>query len=434
MPALAPPPDTKRKKLPSTPKAPSQTAPRDERHWMEKLSRSGYFLGAVLLHLVIFLIVATWVIFKAPPPPPDDFDKTYVAPSQPPPPPPSTPQQTMQVPSHVVAPSLIRSDNAQMPSFNIPMPNLTPSVTVDDKLTKIVMTAPKTSTGLATRLPTIMSTEGKWGRTVENIKESGGDPKNVVATFPVYLASYADGDWACNVHLDENGQIDAGSLPDLISKMNEWSHSQLKGTVIPTPLAIGSPDLIAKMPPFIFFTGHKDFILTPEEVSNLAKYLQNGGAIWGDNALAGEGSRFDIAFRREMRRVIPDVDKQFENLPLTHEIFTKSWFPMTEVPKGMNYSQEPLQHIDIDGKLAVIYTPNDYSDLLFMDILPGDRTYQWYRPTPPSKLFTSGFFGVYAGDFFRNFNLPACLEAHHLGMNIIAHLLVRFDKDLLLTN
>ncbi len=36
---------------------------------------------------------------------------------------------------------------------------------------------------------------------------------------------------------------------------------------------------MSKMPPFIFFTGHKDFVLTDDEVHNLQAYLQNGGAI-----------------------------------------------------------------------------------------------------------------------------------------------------------
>ena len=90
--------------------------------------------------------------------------------------------------------------------------------------------------------------------------------------------------------------------------------------------------------------------------------LQIGGCIWGDNALAGRGSRFDVAFRREMKRVVPDLDKNFEPVDLTYDIFTKSWYSISKVPQGMNYYAEPLEHLDIDGKLAILYTPNDYSD------------------------------------------------------------------------
>ena len=66
----------------------AQPTPAKEKQWYEKISRSGYFLGAVLLHLIVFFMVATWVIFPAFNPPTEDFNKTYLPPSAPPPPPP----------------------------------------------------------------------------------------------------------------------------------------------------------------------------------------------------------------------------------------------------------------------------------------------------------------------------------------------------------
>jgi hypothetical protein len=302
---------------------------------------------------------------------------------------------------------------------------------VQQQMTQKVTSTPNSLS--AVRLSKIMETEKSWGRDRNNILESGSDPKNVIAKFPVYLAAYANGDWGCNVHM-EDGKIDAGSLPDLVAKINEWSKGHITGEVIPTPLNIGGPDLLDKKPPFIFFTGHKDFVLTDQEIKNLQDYLQIGGAIWGDNTLAGRGSRFDVAFRREMKRVVPDLDKNFEPMPLTADVYTKSWFPIAKVPEGMNYFAEPLEHLDIDGKLAILYTPNDYSDLFFMRILPGDAEYQGIWPDkgaiPP--LFTTSTFLYNNTVFFRNFNLPSCLAAQQLGMNIVGYMLVRFDKDLLL--
>ena len=54
--------------------------------------RFGYFLSAILLHLCVFLLVATVVIFKAPSPPPNDqFVRVAMpTPLQPPPPQPSS--------------------------------------------------------------------------------------------------------------------------------------------------------------------------------------------------------------------------------------------------------------------------------------------------------------------------------------------------------
>jgi hypothetical protein len=411
----------------------AQPSPVKEKHWTEKISRSGYFFGAVLLHLIVFVMVATWVIFPAFHPPTEDFTKTYLPPSSPPPPPPQ-PQQTMPVPTQAVSTPTTITSPSPTATFSVPMPDITPATTSVDVQHKMTQQVVSKSNSISTaRLSKIMATEQAWGRDRNNILESNSDPRNITAHFPVYLASYANGDWGCNVHMTD-GKITAGSLPDLVAKMNEWSHGHITGEVVPTPLNIGGPDLLDKKPPFIFFTGHKDFILTDQEIKNLQDYLQIGGCIWGDNTLAGRGSRFDVAFRREMKRVVPDLDKNFEPVPLTADVFTKSWFPISKVPPGMNYYAEPLEHLDIDGKLAIFYTPNDYSDMFAMRILPGDTQVAptWIPRKSNTLLFTTKIFWENKNVFFRNFELPSCLACHQLGMNIIGYLLVRFDKDLLL--
>jgi hypothetical protein len=357
--------------------------------------------------------------------------KTYVPPSAPPPPPPPT--ETVQVPTHTMtAPqTIITTPNPVAPAFTVPLPDLS-AMTTDSKAAKIIPTAVKVPNHIApARLTSIKSMEMQnWGRSLTNMLESGGDPHNVVANFPVYVAAYQNGDWSCNMH-STNGEITAGSMPDLVAKVNEWSHGSLKGHLEPTPLAIGGPDLLAKKPPFIFFTGHKDFKLSDTEIENLRSYLQDGGAIWGDNALAGSGSRFDVAFKREMRRVIPDADKDWQDVPLTDDLFRKSWFVIDKLPTGMNYYSEPIQRIEIDGKLAILYTPNDYSDLMFMHILPGDTEIGDIFPAPGQPLFTWAVFLRNSKVFFRNFTLPSALNAFRFGMNIVGHLLVRFDGEML---
>jgi hypothetical protein len=419
------------KSLPAVPPAPAK-----KKHWTERISRSGYFFGALLFHIIVFVMIATLVIFPPFHAPTDEFQKTYVPASAPPPPPPPS-QPAVQVPTQtVMAPTTITAPTAT-PTFNVPLPDITPTtqVTVTQKMTTPVQS--KTNTMSDARLASIMSTEqNAWGRSKDNIMNSDSDPRNVIATFPVFVASYADGDWNCNTVMDwqKGGIIDAGSMANLVAKMNEWSHGHLTGTVEPKALDIGGPDLLDKKPPFIFFTGHKDFKLTDQEVQNLRDYLQVGGAIWGDNALPGRGSRFDIAFRREMKRVVPDLDKNFEPVKITDDLFTKSWFPIQKLPPGMNYYTEDIQHLDIDGKLAILYTPNDYSDMLCMRILPGDDKMgrSWLTKRDTSPLITTGLFFYNRNVFFRNFELPACLEVDKLGMNIIGYLLVRFDKDMLL--
>ncbi|HEX4139984.1 MAG TPA: DUF4159 domain-containing protein, partial [Candidatus Methylacidiphilales bacterium] len=370
--------------------APAQAPPRQtpgqrpvserQQAWYERLSRSRYFFGALFLHVIIFFLIATIVIFPAFKPPAEDFTKTYLPPSAPPPPPPP-PQQTMTVPTQLAAPptTTITSPNATA-SFSVPIPDITPTTTtVSTQQTTPQKIEAKPNQLSNERLSKIMLTEQKWGRDRNNILESNSDPHNVKATFPVYLASYADGDWGCNTYF-KDGKISGGSLCNLVEKINQWSHGNITGEVVPDPLNIGGPDLLAKAPPFIFFTGHKDFHLTDQEVQNLRDYLQVGGMIWGDSALPGFGSRFDVAFHREMKRVVPDLDKNFEPVDMTSDIFTKSWYPIQKLASGMNYYAEPIQHLDIDGKLAILYTPNDYNDMFSMRILPGDTEYKrWGR-------------------------------------------------------
>ena len=403
--------------------------------WMEKANRSLFFFIALLFHLLLFLMVATLIIFQPPPQEKEPFQKTYVPAASLPPPPPQTSPQTVAVsPTAVpVTPAAITTTSAAA-SFSVPMPSL--DTTVDPNMTQnMVQAVPPSTNGLTSRLTAIRTTVSTW-RSADNIREAGGDVHNLVAKFPVYLAQYADGDWDCNNYF-VNDQLVSGSLPDLVNKITEWSHKDLQGATIKS-IAIDSPDLISSPPPYIFFTGHKDFHLTDAEVANLRKYLENGGAVWGDSAFAGDGSRFDVAFHREMKRVLPDPDIVFQDLPMDHQIFTKSWFPIDKTPLGMNYRQDPVQIMNLDGKLAVIYTPDDYSDMMTLALAPGrdeseatGNGWSWYEPEHP--LYTPISFSDHAATFYRNYSPGPSMAVYKLSMNILAYLLIRFDDDLLLT-
>jgi hypothetical protein len=406
--------------------------PGNRSSWDEKLTRSGLFLAALLFHLVIFLIVAGCIIFNAPPAQPDATFKGF------------TPQQareTVQTPTRdnvndapKVDVSVNTSPDVNVVSTTSRSPMHLPPVPMGGELTgTIIDPAPPADPGLAIEQKKIRLQKIRdfilTYQTLENIQNG-----ILKAKFPVYVASYADGDWACNSRLDTEGRIVGGSMPDLAAKIDEWSHGDVEAQVMPEPLKIGGTDLTDKKPPFIFFTGHKDFVLTDQEIANLQAYLAEGGLIWGDNALPGKGSRFDVAFRREMGRVVGDKN-EFEPMSLDADIFTKSKFQIATLPPGMNYYSEPLEHIDLDGKLAILYTPNDYSDLFYLRILPGDTV---IGPTAndrkwTSPLLTSGTFWGNSTTFFRNFTLPSALAVHRLGMNIVVHLLTRFNDEVQLT-
>ena len=109
--------------------------------WQHTLTRSGYLVGAILLHFVVFLLLATWVIFKAPARQLDaSFLHANIAP--PPPPPPAPPAasggdsannfeptaQSVPAPS---VPSLIVTSNVSaftVKSVAVAIPNLPAAV------------------------------------------------------------------------------------------------------------------------------------------------------------------------------------------------------------------------------------------------------------------------------------------------------------------
>jgi hypothetical protein len=55
--------------------------------WQDRFAHSGLLVGAILLHLILFLLVATWVVFEAPAQPPSvSFTAVPTKPAPPPPP------------------------------------------------------------------------------------------------------------------------------------------------------------------------------------------------------------------------------------------------------------------------------------------------------------------------------------------------------------
>ena len=100
-----------------------------EKKWHEKWVRSGYLLGAILFHLILFLLVATIVIWQAPTPPPTDtFLKVAISVPPPPVQPPSSggaannPMEPQPVVVPVVTPTI--SITTKTSTFDVPTPKV----------------------------------------------------------------------------------------------------------------------------------------------------------------------------------------------------------------------------------------------------------------------------------------------------------------------
>ena len=132
--------------------------------------------------------------------------------------------------------------------------------------------------------------------------------------------------------------------------------------------------------PFLFIAGTTDFVLTERERANLRRFLMNGGVLFAE---ASEGREsFDAAFREEMAKVLPG--RALAALPADHAIFrqpeaigTVKARPALAASSNNRIEMAPeLFGIDLNGALAVIYSPHDLSTGWEKAIAPYARGYE----------------------------------------------------------
>ncbi|MCX6966409.1 MAG: DUF4159 domain-containing protein [Verrucomicrobia bacterium] len=408
----------------------------------QKLFNSRFFTISVLFHLVLLVALGGTVIMKQATEPPDftggDGDSKFVqneAAIVPPPPPPlpDTPALTPTTQNNTAL-DAITTAAPTMSAFQLPtvVPVAPPAAVEPAKMTASPVPAnpQQLTTAQAKR---IRDFTNNWSKPVKGFGGLGSSVKERQFQFVAYLAKYQGGDWA-STNIVKDGKIVKGSLPNLLYFMNKLSKGRIKADTVPEPLDLSNweQEVSVKKPPFIFFTGHRDFVLTDAEVDCLQKYVQSGGCIWGDSSLPGRHSRFDLAFRREMRRVIPDLDKEWEVLPPNYPMFTKNLYyaEITAPTTGVNHYKEPVYALRFGGEVAIIYTANDYGDMWRLaltqvgDKLEIDKTLM--EGTSIYK-FTDNAVFARMEIYYRGMELPKIINSYKFGTNVVIHLLTRWE-------
>lgn len=404
------------------------------------LSRSRFFTVSLFIHILVIVLFGGTVLFQAYVEPPD-FEGAGggfvdVAPA---PPQPLQQQQTDVTPTNqqitpnrpTNAPKMKALTTINPSNATFSVPSIAPKIAPPGRtLANAAPKAPKIgNTGMTREVATEIKnfTQG-WGRGRTGTG-TGGSLRQRQFGFTAYIAKYRGGDWDSTIEL-RNGKIVTGSLPNLLYLMKKWSSDRIDANPDPVPLDLSSDQIFSVKPPFIFFTGHRDFKLTEEEVRNLQKYIRLGGAIWGDSSLAGRNSRFDIAFRREMKRVIPDVDKDFVPLPEDHPIYSRGyWEEIRTVVPGMNYYQEPIYAMSIYGEIAIFYTANNYGGMWQIGLLE-DGQYDLRKDINGRYVAIDPQVFQYRNLYFRNLSPPSLVDAYKFGTNIVMHLLTRWEDKL----
>ncbi len=125
--------------------------------------------------------------------------------------------------------------------------------------------------------------------------------------------------------------------------------------------------------PVLFIHGRRSFRWTDVERKALADYIENGGFLFGDAICASP--QFASALRRELATVFPG--QKLERIPLNHPLFSETFggFSLQRVTLNdpqVRRADDPLETrrsqvspllegLTVDGRLAVVFSPNDLS-------------------------------------------------------------------------
>ena len=414
---------------------------------IDKFNNSRFFTISFVLHALLIVIFGGTVLFEAMQEPPDfeGGEGGFLAGGEETAPPPSAAQaQPQETTFTVTTPTVQNTTVAAITTtgqnpLNFSMDAIiTPSSVIKPSATAAAAAAPAAAAGTAGLSADVAGQiagfTGGWGKG----SGSGTGTRQREFEFTAFIAKYAGGNWDSVFRVVDG--VPQGALPNLLEFMSKESRDKIKTNYNKVePVALDSDKLFAAKPPFIFFTGSRDFVLTEKEVANLQKYVRLGGAIWGDSSVPGRGSRFDIAFRREMRRVMPDKDKDFEALAANDRMFRATpYFPeIKQQPAGLNYYEEPVYVMRYFGEIAIIYTANDYGDMWQFGIkqkgpreweINNDRNARGERVALDWDLYINS--GLYIHNVDPRPPVQSLLDTYKFGTNMVIHLLTRWEDKL----
>ena len=421
---------------------------------IEKFSESRFFTISFVLHVLLIAIFGGTVLFEAMQEP-SDFEGGeggFLAAGEEVAAPPSAQTQPQETTFTVSTPTVQNTTVAAITTTGQNPLNFS----MDAIITPSAVVKPSAPTAAATVAPASAGMAGMTGAMASDIRKftggwgkgsgSGTGTRQREFAFTAFVAKYNGGNWNSVYRTDGSKGVPQGALPNLLEFMSKASRDKIKTeykNVKAIPL--DSDLLFSEKPPFVFLTGSRDFKLTDKEVENLRKYIRLGGAVWGDSSVPGKGSRFDIAFRREMRRVMPDKDKDFEKLDENDPMFKKSPYfaEITKQPMGLNYYDDPVYVMRYFGEIAIIYTSNDYGDMWQFGVkqdkndwvINSDRDEEAWQKGKP---FVAQYEPLYlqTGIYIHNIDPQdigkkgGLLDSYKFGTNMIIHLLTRWEDKL----
>jgi Domain of unknown function (DUF4159) len=145
------------------------------------------------------------------------------------------------------------------------------------------------------------------------------------------------GDWYAN----------KTALPNLIKFCNQNLNLNLAGEE--DIVEVGSKDIFNY--PYLYMTGHGNVAFTPEDATNLRKYLIGGGFLHVDDNYG-----MDKFVRLELKKVFPELE--LIELPFNHAVYHQKFEFTKGLPKVHEHDGKPAQGFGLiyEGRLVVFYS------------------------------------------------------------------------------
>ncbi|MTI29301.1 DUF4159 domain-containing protein [Xanthovirga aplysinae] len=163
---------------------------------------------------------------------------------------------------------------------------------------------------------------------------------------------YNSGDWNTDQRMPSN----------LMNSLIEYT--TLTVDPLERVIPLSSPEIFKS--PFCYLSGHKLVEFNKEEKENFKKYIENGGFVFADDCNHDIDGLFAKSFEEQMRQIFgEDALKKISNKhPLYHSFFDFDDGPPVTSQElngwGDDLVHEYLKAIEINGRIAVLYSNKDY--------------------------------------------------------------------------
>src|SRR5947209_9654836 len=179
-------------------------------------------------------------------------------------------------------------------------------------------------------------------------------PLSSVAGFTFARLRYSSGNWDADPKMPSN----------LLNSLVEYTSIRID----PNERIVDVSSSELANYPFVYLTGNKLVRFTEAERANLRRYLRNGGFMFVDDCNHDIDGTFAKTFEVEIEAILNRPEEALGKLPKSHPLY-RAFFEFKDGPPATSHElngwgddmvHEYVQAIDIDNRIAVLYSNKDY--------------------------------------------------------------------------